>query len=67
MELNLRRGSRHEQEEAEICRVEVGEVAGALGPPAGGEVVVWGRATHTPGSAIPERSDHLKYHSVGSS
>ncbi|MCX4960193.1 hypothetical protein [Streptomyces virginiae] len=40
MELNLRRGSSHEQEEAEICRVEVGEVTGAFGPPAGGEVVV---------------------------
>src|SRR4051812_5498065 len=39
MTLTLRRGSSYEQAEAEICRVEVGEVAVALGPPAGVEVV----------------------------
>lgn len=32
--LRLRQGSGYEQAEAEFCRVEVGEVAVALGPPA---------------------------------
>ncbi|MGV9325070.1 transposase [Streptosporangium sandarakinum] len=42
----LRHGSSYEQAEAEICRVEAGEVAVALGPPAGGEVVA--EASHRP-------------------
>ncbi len=46
MALNQRRGSSYEQAEAEICRVEVGEVAVALGPPAGVEVVA--EASHRP-------------------
>lgn len=46
MRLNLRRGSGYEQAGAEICRVEVGEVAVAYGPPAGVEVVA--EASHRP-------------------